>query len=750
MEQASQEVERYLRTVGAYDSEFAKWNARVKKVLKRYRDDTRGQTGNESAKFNILWSNVQTLIPAVYAKLPKADVRRRFGDNDPVGRVAASLVERALDFEIEHYPDFRATMSLCVEDRFLGGRGTAWVRYEPHVAPYGVEDDGLAITSDIEQGEGAPPDLERIDYECATTDYVHWKDFGHSPGRTWEEVTCVWRWVYMTHEAVVERFGEEVARRIPLDSGPEPLNAYNDKKRIYNRAKICELWDKERNKVVWFSKGMPSIIDERDDPLGLEGFFPCPKPLYATTTSDTLVPVPDFVLYQDQAQELDILSDRIDGLVKALRVRGVYDASQPALQRLLTEGDNNALIPVDKWMAFSEKGGLKGSIDLLPLDTLAAALLQCYQARQDIKGQIYEITGIADIIRGQTAASETATAQQIKGQYAGLRLRSMQEQVALFASELIKLKAQVMCLKFQPETILAYAAADQMSPADQQYIPQAIELIRNKPLRNFRVDIAADSLVQLDEAQMKQDRMQFLQAFGGFMNQTLPVAQAVPQLAPAIVELMKFGIQAFKESRSVEGVLTAAIEQLQESGAPNPQDAMQQQADAAAQAEQAKVQAQMQAEQTKMQMEQAKTQAQMQLEQAKMQQEMALEQQRQQFQQQLETQKMQQEAELAKFKANLDAQTKLMVARISANPGMDIPNLEQQANQTAQMAQAVGGDLQRVMAALAAMQQQQAQQHGETLVALQSAMAAMYAPKRIIRGPDGRAVGVEPVRDQLQ
>jgi hypothetical protein len=59
---------------------------------------------------------------------------------------------------------------------------------------------------------------------------------------------------------------------------------------------------------------MPQIIDARDDPLGLEGFFPCPKPLYATTTSDTLVPVPDFVLYQDQAMELDILSDRIDGL----------------------------------------------------------------------------------------------------------------------------------------------------------------------------------------------------------------------------------------------------------------------------------------------------------------------------------------------------------------------------------------------------------------------------------------------------
>ena len=99
---------------------------------------------------------------------------------------------------------------------------------------------------------------------------------------------------------------------------------------------------------------MAQFIDERPDPLELEGFFPCPKPLFATTTSDSLVPVPDFLLYQDQANELDILSDRIDGLVKALRLRGVYDASQPALQRLLTEGDNNTLIPVDKWRAFGE------------------------------------------------------------------------------------------------------------------------------------------------------------------------------------------------------------------------------------------------------------------------------------------------------------------------------------------------------------------------------------------------------------
>ena len=305
-ERASRELEKYLRIIGTYENEFSKWQARVKKLVKRYRDDTRGAGGNETAKFNILWSNVQTLVPAVYAKLPQADVQRRFGDNDPVGRVAARLIERAIDFEIEHYPDFRATMKYDVEDRFLGGRGTAWVRYEPHVAPIGIEDDGVSVTSAVEAGEDAPPPLEQIEYERAPVDYVHWMDFGHSQGRTWEEVGQVWRWVYMTREALVERFGEEMARQIPTDQGPEMLNAYRDSKRQYNLSKICELWDKETLKVYWISKGMSHVIDVRDDPLNLEGFYPCPKPLYATMTSDSLVPVPDFVLYQDQAMELDI------------------------------------------------------------------------------------------------------------------------------------------------------------------------------------------------------------------------------------------------------------------------------------------------------------------------------------------------------------------------------------------------------------------------------------------------------------
>jgi hypothetical protein len=493
---------------------------------------------------------------------------------------------------------------------------------------------------------------------------------------------------------------------------------------------------------------MAQFVDERDDPLRLEGFYPCPRPLYATTTSDTLVPVPDFLLYQDQANELDILSDRIDGLVKALRMRGVYDASQPALQRLLTEGDNNALIPVDKWMAFGEKGGLKGSIDLLPLDTLAQALLQCYTAREQIKSQIYEITGISDIIRGQTAASETATAQQIKGQYAGLRLRSMQEEVALFASELIRLKAQIICQLFQPQTILQYAAAQQMSPDDQQLIPQALQLLADKPLRNFRIEVASDSLVQIDEQQNKQDRLEFVQAYGGFLEKALPIVAQVPQAAPIVIELMKYGVGAFKQAEPIEGTLDRMLEgitqqQQAQAGAPPPPDPEMIKAQMAQQAEAARVQADTAIAQQKAQfdaqMMQAKLQAEMQMEQMKAQAQAAIEEQRQRFEAALKAEELAQRAELERHKAQLDADTKVLVARISA-AGADVPAIDAVSEATNRMATGMSED---VRAMIQSMAQDSAAREQQLLGLMQALMQAMAAPKRIVRGPDGRAMGVE-------
>lgn len=740
------DVQKYLDIQSQYTVEFTKWENRVTKILKRYRDDTRSASGNETAKFNILWSNVQTLKPAVYARMPKADVSRRFVDNDPVARVAALLLERALNYEIEHFSDFRSCVDHSVEDRFLGGRGVGWVRYEPHIETVEpdteITDDASSQAAELNEGKEGEPD-EKIAWECSPTDYVHWKDFGHNAARTWEEVNQVWRWVYMSEASFNKRF-PKFKGKVPFDSAPDQLNKYTQQSAPHkDKAKVCELWDMETGKVCWFAKNYPKMLDKVDDPLDLEGFFPCAKPLYATTTSDSLVPVPDFVLYQDQANELDILSDRIDGLIKALRVRGIYDSSVPELQRLLTEGDNNTLVPTDKWAVFSEKGGLKGTIDLLPLDMIAGALLQCYNAQTNVKGQIYEITGISDIIRGESVASETATAQQIKGQWAGLRLKSMQDGVALFASHLIQLKAQVICDKYQPETILSYAAATQLSAADQALIPKALELLKNDPLCTFRIEVEADSLVMLDEAQDKADRVEFTKAMAQLLPQAVAAGAQVPEMVPFILGGIQYFVGGFKQARTLEGTLDQALEALkakQAQNAANPQPTKEQME---AQAESQKVQAQGQVD---AQLTQIKTKSAETIAGITAQANIAIEKMRTDHQSQLRAAEITAEQNFERWKEQLDNATKIQIARISA--GTDAGNPEDQAASQAaaqEIISALGNHMQAIQQHLDATLQTQAAIHQDAMGRMGETIKALSAPKRVVRGQDGRIAGIEPV-----
>ena len=118
------EVQTWLNHIAEYEREFKKWEGRTEKIIKRYRDEQYQKTSSQTKSFNILWSNVQTLVPATFSKLPKPDVSRRFRDNDPVGRVSSLIIERALEYEIQHYPWYRDSMRAVVYDRFLGGRGT--------------------------------------------------------------------------------------------------------------------------------------------------------------------------------------------------------------------------------------------------------------------------------------------------------------------------------------------------------------------------------------------------------------------------------------------------------------------------------------------------------------------------------------------------------------------------------------------------------------------------------------------------
>jgi hypothetical protein len=753
--------EDWYNCIAQYERTFKEWEGRADKIVKRYRDDSRSRN-NPNAKFNILWSNVQTITPAVFARLPRPDVSRRFRDNDPIGRVASMMLERALEYEIEHYNDYASAMKQAVQDRLLGGRGTAWVRYEPHIVGQaagmgeGAPDDGFQVTEDADEAETEGgiyrEDQERIEYECAPVDYVYWRDFGMTVARTWEEVTAVWRKVYMERPALVERFGEELGGKIPLDTKPETSKSFNEKMGEGSReALIYEIWDKATGQVIWLSKSMGKLLDTRDDPLQLENFWPCPKPMFSTLTTDSLIPVPDFVLYQDQARQLDTLADRIDGFINALKVRGVYDASEPSLARLFTEGENNSLLPVKNYGAFSEKGGLVGAINLVDIRPIAEGLQMAYTAMDQVKGQIYEIMGIADIQRGQTDPSETLGAQIIKSNNASGRLKTMQHDVVNFATALLQIKAQIICQHFTDDTIVKISGAMQLSPQDQALIPQALALLKDEPAKNFRIEVTTDSMIYQDEQQEKADRMEFLQAMGGFLSQAIPAAQATPEITPMMMEMLKFGVTAFKAGKGLEGLIDETADKFRQQaqqmeGQPKPPSP-----------EQQKIEMQMQMEQQKMQMqqqiEQAKIQGQMELEKAKQEYQAQENQLKFQLEDQRNRDQMQMEMELEQTKmdsgnnkelllAYLNNAAKIETTRISS--GLD--NGEAAYADNVQMANILQDQL-----GYSDMKNHPLQPAIENMYNSNQQLAQMLSmlldklnqPKTVIRGPDGKIAGVQ-------
>lgn len=703
MEVQIDEAGKWLSNLKLAKKEDDRWIKRSKKIVKRYRDDRQGWSDNNK-RYNILWSNIQTIFPALYGRTPRADVQRRFKDQDPVGRTAAQILERALQYEIDHYGDFDASCKLAITDRLLPGRGVCWVRFEEK-------------PTETTEGKGQP-------YECTPVDYVYWEDFRNSPARTWDEVTWIAKRIYMTKAEGVERFGEEF-NEVPLTH--EPVGLDEMKKDAggeldtagLKKAQVWEICDKTEKRVIWVAEGYSKTLDEKPDPYGLDGFWPIPRPLFATQTTDTLVPVPDYSLYQDQADEMDKLTNRIAMLVEACKVVGVYDASQTGVQRMLSEGVDNTLIPVDTWAALAEKGGIKGVIDFLPLEMVVKALSECYVAREAAKQVIYEITGLSDIIRGASIASETATAQQIKSQYASLRLKKQQNEVALFASEILRIKAQLMCDLYSPETLIQMSGI--MGTEDAQYAEPAIQLLKSEPSRGFRIEVASDSLVEMDEQMEKESRMEFLTAAGSFLERALPVAQMQPELTPLLAEMLQYTVRSFKGGRAMEAAFDTAMAQITEASKqpkeppPDP--------------EQIKMQGQMQIEQMRMGMEQQKAQMQEGIEAQKMQH--ALE---------IESIKQQAETERFTYKANLEAQTKLQIAEIQANakPTANIQvegkdELTASSDRMSEVGEQVAGQMNEMMQSMTGAMQM-----------LAEAMSHMNKPKRRTVETDakGRIVGV--------
>jgi hypothetical protein len=459
------------------DEDFIK---RGRRTVDRFRDE-RDANESRTAKYNILWSNVETLKPVLYGRTPQPDVARRHKDeNDPLAAMSAQILEAALDYE-QDIEEFDAVMQEVVEDRLLPGRGVARVFYE---AEFGPEEEDPSGEPDE---DGEPPTFRAVKNERAPVRYVFWEDYRETPARTEGEIWWKAYRTFLTRDELVDRFGEKIGRKVTLDYTPSGVNAVATEAQqgpltdMFKKATVWEIWDCKKKEAVWIAKSWSEQpLDTQDDPLELPDFFPSPPCLRATTTNNKRVAIADYIEYQDQAQELDVITSRIEKLTRALKVAGVYAGSEKmVLQQLVDDSSENRLIPVEDWAGFAgDKGGVQNLIQWLPVEQIARVVTQLYDARERILRIIYQTTGIADILRGETNPVETLGAQQLKTQFATRRITRAQKDVARFARDLMRLRGAVMARHFDPETLKRMSGLPQPLPAlpppPPMYIPAPV------------------------------------------------------------------------------------------------------------------------------------------------------------------------------------------------------------------------------------------------------------------------------------
>ncbi len=550
----------------------------------------------------------------LYGQLPKVDVSREYADaDDDTARVASLILHRMLNNCVaDPGDDYVTLLKEILQDRLVPGLGCARIRYD-----FYTEDNEIPAINGTryneENGEEEEYELAAgytetviVDEDCPV-DYVHWRDVRWGYSRTWADIPWIAFRSFLTKKQVKARWGEKVAKLIRYSHVQASEREYSTKSTDHDpepKAKVWEIWHKVSKKVFWWSEGYDKTLEDKKDTLRLDGFWPCPPFFAANITTTSYIPTPDFYIAQDLYNEIDRLQSRISKITEAVKVVGVYDKSAEGVQRMFQEGIENDLIPVDNWAMFAEKGGIAGQIDWLPIKEVAEVLGILRGVRDETISLLYQVTGMSDILRGAGSTGSqriSAAEQQLKAQFGSVIIQAMQDEFAQFASDLMRLKAEVISKHYSPETIIKQSNI--MHTADAQHAQKAIELIKQPDMLEWRINVRPETVAMVDYAQLRAERTEYLTALATFMQSSAPLIEKEPAAAPFLTELMKWGLAGFKGSREIEGVIDRALEAMSK---PKEQEQ-----DPQAEADAAKQQAEMQKIQLKMQQDQQKHQMEM-------------------------------------------------------------------------------------------------------------------------------------------
>ena len=635
------------------DNKVTAWLAEIDDAKKREKDyrkdgkkihDIYNGSKEEKIPFNILYSNTETLLPALYSSVPRPVVQRRFKDDDMLGKASAKAGERVLEFlldtNIEGYETYDDCLRAATLDGLLAGRGLTSVKYDAELSKMVGEDDTGGETSDAEE-EAYEKKSELVCVETRSWDKVY---FGYA--KRWSKVPFIVYEEFVDKTEAIRLFGEEIAGKLQYNTKDEEEEKETDEEvsgQLSKTTCIYQIWHKKTKKVIFVSPDYKEgYLKEQDDPLGLTGFFNMPRPIMFLEKSNDLMPVALYTLYENQATELNRLTIRIQKVVESIKARGIYDSELGEdIAKIMDESDN-ALVPADKSASFAAEKGLGNAIWFMPVEQLVNVLVQLYQARNQCKQIIYEITGISDIMRGSTNANETLGAQEIKKSFGTLRLKRLQSEVQRYARDLLRMMLEIAASKFSTETWqkmtgLPYLTDEQkqileMQKAQAQQFGQPLppeieqqmqipawsdilEMLNDDVQRAYRIDIESNSTVQPEATEDQKNIAEVMNALAQYMNGVAPLVVNGSLPFEAAQSMMLAISRRFRFGNEIEEHIMAMKPPEKE----DPKAAEQAKAQADAQAKQAEMQAQAQMKQAEAQIRAQEKQIDLQAESAKFQ-----------------------------------------------------------------------------------------------------------------------------------
>ena len=551
------------------EQEFEKWAERITKAEKNYESyhelvkEIRAYYKNERKrnKTNIFWSSIETLKPFLYFKAPKIYVDRKSKQSNPVEAAAAHILEKALEWDLEQF-DFDSVVKYARNDFLLSGCGVLYEKYTPLLKKIAVDAENV---------------VEVIDGEKVETVYIDPVDFIADSEKVgiWENCSWVARVINMTKDEVIAQFGEKFAKYIDEGKDKEDKNT-----------KVYEIWDKVGKQVLYFCRDFKGEILKKTDLPDLESVLPLPKPIFCTLTNDSLIPVPDYSEIKAMLDELDGINNRMRLTMQALKVSGCYDNAFPELANILDK--DVALLSLSDFDKLKEAGGISGIIDFMPIQQYIDTLTTLAQQRQDVTAQIYEVTGVSDIMRGNSDPSETATALTKKTNFGTLRNQDRQNDMQRFITDLLKIKAEMICELFQDETLAQFAGN-----YEPQIAMQAIALLRQDKIRNLIVGVETDTSFNQDNEQ--ENILNAVKIVNDLITMSFQFVSAQPALLPLYKQMVESVIVTLPNTRQFEPVIDEVFNKIaQDLAQPDDNNGQDAELQIKAQSEMAKTQLQAQ------------------------------------------------------------------------------------------------------------------------------------------------------------